>query len=323
MKCFCHLTQSVTLMIMLIFPVFAAALEIPLPDQKTLLIERFQPGSGEISTFRSTGTLNLDKVNLQFTLHYRNPDQLHLEVRDQRDGTPVLVAAAQQVMFYDPLPGEVLYGHFLAGLRLEVKKNQDANVEFNFQFAQTVEAERLAEKLASLNLIDLPAVLELVTSPWQITIRGEEYHLLGETRSGGRVELLAGLNNQLPELKQVALSREGINDGKPFLVIHELKFNPALPDARFSFPTEELKQAGLPLRELPSGMAMTSILSQLQYARALMGRFLLTDLANPENRSLLDKIYPAGIDWEQAGTRDVELGAKLREVFPAVQDDSR
>jgi hypothetical protein len=198
---------------------------------------------------------------------------MRLEIRDSRDRTPILIATEGKLMFYDPVALEVLYGEFLAAIKLEVKSNPERKVELNFVFTHVETKQKMADKLASIVLIDIPAILELVVQPWTIkTNNQKDFVLSGTTTNEGIVEMYLEPGRQFGPLKKINFSRKDVNQGIPFLRIDQYNMNIPLDDQIFTFPTTVMKNVDLPIKELGKLLSVQAMYSKMQYARALMSR---------------------------------------------------
>lgn len=316
--------------------VMAGAAVPPSPPALVAAAPRLASGGGNPVSFEVRCRLILNNAPFEFLVSYDPAHPVALQLRDTRDGAPMLVAADEKFVFYDPIGAEVLMGSGEPVVSIAIEHAETAGEEAgagrDAEESGTSFAVGLGLRAAGdpdvpgtnvspAATIDLHSILESLTDDLALEQRGEgSFVLTGRSRTGGRGVAFLDIVDGRPVYRRVELFGRGEEGGRLFCVIDEIQVGVPLPEERFTFPSERLAASGLPLRPLRTGTALRTVLSIGRFVRGVMARLAL---AGAEDlRPVVETMAMRELDWESLRATDATVSARLKEIFGASSNGS-
>ncbi|MGV8079767.1 MAG: hypothetical protein AB2L22_06885 [Syntrophales bacterium] len=269
-----------------------------------------------VSTFEISGTLDIDKIRLRFIASGKQPDRYALSVLDPRDGMPILVAAGNSYVLYDPAASEVLLGkaepHFVFRMDPE---DRSIKIGFGLQ-EQERGGETKAGQQSGIMLVDIHSVMA-AADRGLVARKGEGNQLVveGVTRQGGRITAYVTPSRIEGPYRRLELYKSDVNAARPFLVLDRIVLNRPLPEERFALSEEKLLAAVPSVQRVPDGVAVRTAVSLGDFYRVLLLRFVLADEAGGDLKPVVEKMVKHAIDWEQARKKDKAITPLMKAVF--------
>lgn len=242
-------------------------------------------------------------VQLFIQIRYRAPNDYAMNVFDGADMTPLLIVRDQKAIINDPLQekvsliasagvafdlsqqGEQFNANFAVNLPGEGQVSNRISMDFNALFAKVT--RELKEKS------DAPGTLELS----------------GKTTRKNSCHAIFRPADDFP-LQQLQISVE--NATEPILVFSNIAANGKIPADVFSFPLQQMKEAGVDFIEVPANSMFDSMMIVSSVMKALFTR---AALRSPDLRHEIETNFKLKPDWSAIEHLDGNRTPKLQRVF--------
>ncbi len=295
-------------MLLLTFPVFLTesvqAKAVPTPEMlkksiRTVSIENDAYSSLIVDASYFGGP---DAV-LTFTVLFERPGKAALYIRDNFDGTPLLMIAQGNALLYSPLEDRVTLFHNTGTLFKVGLKNKEFVLKAGFISKETPSGPELKNTV----VLDLPSLIKRVTVGLESQKAKEGYLLSGYTPKGSYCQVLVDPFSS-PSVKKMDIYPEG--GSLPVFSFRRIEAGLYISQKNFKFPLKAIRDSGLMIQEKKVCSEIVSNLLKQIYGAL----FVRSALRYPALRPGLARMGLRNLDWDKIVETDKRTAPILREL---------